>query len=145
EPGVRVVALLTTVNAEYDRVSIHGVRRSILREQSDALGLPLFEVEVGATSSNEEYRAAFARGLTRLREAHPGLESMAFGDIFLADVRSYREALLAELGWRGVYPLWDESTVELSDHFIERGYQAVLTCVDTTLIPTRFAGREYDR
>lgn len=144
DPGVEVVGLLTTVSAVYDRVSIHGVRRSILCQQVAALDYPLFEVHLGAPSSNAEYESAFATTLVQLQADYPLLSTIAFGDLFLEDVRRYRESLLARLGWKGVYPLWGEPTHQLARYFISRGYRAVLTCVDTTQLDARFAGMEFD-
>ncbi len=144
DPAHRVVALLTSVSAVYDRVSIHGVRRSILHAQARSLGLPLHEVRLGAISSNAEYEAAFAAGLCELEATYPEVRHMAFGDLFLEDVRGYREALLGRLGWTGVYPLWGEATPQLAREFVDRGFVATLTCVDTQQLDGLFAGRVYD-
>jgi len=144
DPTVAVRALVTTVSSVYDRVSIHGVRRSILRAQADALGLPLHEVPLGATVTNDEYEQAFANGLQALAEAYPDTRCMAFGDLFLADVRAYREALIGRHGWTGVYPLWGEATAPLARYFVDRGYVATLSCVDTQQLDGAFAGRVYD-
>ena len=144
DPEVQVVALLTTVSTAYDRVSIHGVRRSIVSRQAAALDLPLFEVHLGASSSNASYESAFGTGLAQLQENYSSLNTIAFGDLFLEDVRRYREELLAKLGWRGLYPLWGEPTPRLAEYFTQRGYRAVVTCVDTTQLDARFAGREFD-
>lgn len=144
DPQWRVVALLTTVSSVHDRISIHGVRRSILRRQAESLGLPLVEVLLGAISSNAQYEDAFADGLARAATQFPGVSTMAFGDLFLEDVRGYREALLARHGWRGVYPLWGEPTPALARYFVMRGYEAYLSCVDTTQLDAAFAGRRYD-
>jgi len=140
----RVVALVTTVTSGYDRIAIHGVRRSILRRQVDGLGLRLIEAEIPPQASNEAYEAAFADALMRARDDDPNVDTIAFGDLFLADVRAYREALLARLGWRGLFPLWGEDTQRLAHHFIARGYRAILTCVDTQQLDAAFCGREFD-
>ena len=145
DPQVRVVGLLTTVSPQYDRVSIHGVRRSIVRRQAELLGFPLTEVELPPSPDNATYEAAFAATLAAVRRAQPDLETIAFGDLFLEEVRAYRERLLARLGWTGSYPLWGEPTAALAQYFIDRGYRAVLTCVDTTQLDASFAGREFDR
>lgn len=141
---VVVRALITTVSTVYDRISIHGVRRSILRAQANRLGLPLHEIGLGATSSNDEYEAAFAAGLQELEVTYPDTRTMAFGDLFLADVRQYRDTMLARYGWRGAYPLWGEATGALARYFVRRGYVATLTCVDTQQLDARFAGRSFD-
>lgn len=144
DPQVAVRALLTTVSAAYDRVSIHGVRRTILRAQAESLELPLYEVSLGAQSSNDDYEQAFSRGLRALEQAFPDVRCMAFGDLFLEDVRNYREAMLARHGWTGLYPLWGESTSALARYFVARGYVATLTCVDTQQLDATFAGRVFD-
>ena len=144
DPAVEVVALLTTVTRDYDRISIHGVRRSILTAQVAALDLPLVEAAIPAAASNAVYEDALAAALTVLREQHPGVSDLAFGDLFLTDVRAYRERLLPRLGWTPLFPLWGRNTSSLAREFVETGYRAVLTCVDTTQLSPDFAGREFD-
>ena len=111
DPRWQVAGLLTTVTSGYERIAIHGVRRSILQRQAAALDVPLIEAHIPPQSSNEVYEAAFARALAQARERTPAIADIAFGDLFLADVRAYRDALLARLGWRGMYPLWGEDTL----------------------------------
>jgi uncharacterized protein (TIGR00290 family) len=145
DPGYRVLGLLTTLTRDYDRISMHGVRRSVLEAQVHALGLPLIETSIGSSSTNADYEAAFTHGLSTAADRWPGLTHIAFGDLFLADVREYRERLLATSGWTGVFPLWGQDTAELARHFVRVGYRALLTCVDTTQLAAAFAGREFDR
>jgi uncharacterized protein (TIGR00290 family) len=145
DPTYRIIALLTTVTAGYERISIHGVRREVLAAQVAALGLPLYEASISPASSNEAYEASFAEALTRIAEDHPRAQHIAFGDLFLADVRAYREALLARLGWAGVYPLWGQETAALARSFVDDGFRAILCCVDTTQLDASFAGRDFDR
>ena len=144
DPAVRVVALITTVTGDYDRISMHGVRRAVLEAQVAELGLPLVEATIPAAASNAIYEEAFAAALAVVRQVHPRLQQLAFGDLFLADVRAYREQLLARLGWTPVFPLWGQDTAELARHFVDAGYKAILTCVDTTQLDAGFAGREFD-
>jgi uncharacterized protein (TIGR00290 family) len=144
DPAVEVVALVTTVTQDYDRISMHGVRRNILEAQVAELGIPLVEAPIPPACSNEIYEQAFAGSLAALGRRHPGLRQLAFGDLFLADVRAYREQLLASLGWEPVFPLWGQSTARLARRFIDRGFRAVLTCVDTAQLDPDFAGREFD-
>jgi uncharacterized protein (TIGR00290 family) len=139
----RVAGLLTTVTTEYDRIAIHGVRRSILRRQGAALGLPIIEAEIPPHATNAVYEAAFSAALAQASAATAGLADIAFGDLYLADVRAYRAALLQRLGWRGVYPIWGEDTLHLARYFIERGYRAILSCVDTQQLAADFCGRDY--
>ena len=144
DPGVDVVALITTMTREYDRISIHGVRRSVLEAQVAALDITLVEVSIPAAASNAIYEQALATALAGLRGRHPGLRHLAFGDLFLADVRAYRERLLASLDWEPLFPLWGRDTAALAAQFVARGFRAILTCVDTTQLGAEFAGRDFD-
>jgi uncharacterized protein (TIGR00290 family) len=145
DPSHRVVALITTVTSDYERIAIHGVRRSILHRQADALGLPLVEAEISPGASNATYEVSFAGALEHARTfCDAPLDACAFGDLFLADVRAYRETMLAKLGWRGVFPLWGEDTTCLAARFIERGHRAILSCVDTEQLDASFCGRDFD-
>ena len=144
DPRVQVVALLTTVTAGYDRVSIHGVRRTLLYAQAAALGLPVHEVALQPESSNGAYDAALAAALGALRERRPEVRRVAFGDIFLRDVRRYREERIAALGFAGIFPLWGEPPAELAREVIGCGIRARLVCVDTHALSAAFAGRAYD-
>ncbi len=144
DPAWRVVGLLTTVTAAFERVAMHGIRRSVLHAQAAALGVPLLESPLDWPSDNDRYTRAFAASLEQARAATPGLMHVAFGDLFLADVRGWREALLAPLDWRGVFPLWGEDTHALARHFIAAGHRAVLTCVDTAQLDASFSGRAFD-
>ena len=144
DPTVEVTGLLTTVTSEYDRISIHGVRRSLLRAQAERLGLPLFETWIRAGSSNAAYETAFLESLADFRRARPEVTHIAFGDLFLADVRAYRERLLAATDWTPVFPIWGEETGALAHRFVAEGFAARLVCVDTTQLDAGFAGREFD-
>jgi uncharacterized protein (TIGR00290 family) len=140
----RVAALLTTVTAEYDRISMHGVRRTLLRQQTQALGLPLEEVLISPRASNDEYETNMGAALAALRTRIPGLGTVVFGDLFLADIRAYRERMLARIGMRGLFPLWLRDTRALAHDFVRVGYRAVLVCVDAAQLDGAFAGREFD-
>jgi uncharacterized protein (TIGR00290 family) len=142
---VHVVSLLTTVTRGYDRISIHGVRRSLLDGQARSLALPLHEIVLQPECTNELYDAAVARALAELRRRHPAVRRVAYGDLFLEDVRRYREERLAALGFEGLFPIWGRSTGELADEFIDVGFEARLVCVDTTQLDASFAGRGFDR
>jgi uncharacterized protein (TIGR00290 family) len=139
-----VVGLLTSITTGYDRVSIHGVRRRLVEAQADAAGLPLFEVTLEPASSNAAYEAAFASALAQVRLMAPEVELIAFGDLYLEDVRAYRERLLRAAGFEPLFPLWHRDTTQLAAAFIEAGFRAVLVCVDTTQLPAAFAGRSFD-
>ena len=144
DPRVEVAALLTTITADFDRISIHGVRRAILRAQVHSIGLPLVESIIPARATNAIYEDALATSLTELRRDRPDLRHLAFGDLFLTEVRAYRESLLARLGWTPLFPLWGRDTRELAREFIEADFRAVLTCVDTSQLCADFAGRDFD-
>jgi uncharacterized protein (TIGR00290 family) len=137
-----VAALLTTVTAEYDRISMHGVRRALLEEQARSLGLPLEVVELSKHSSNEEYQTKTAQALDRFRSA--GIRAVVYGDLFLEDIRQYREEQLARFGMKALFPLWMRDTTQLAHRFIDLGYRAVLVCVDSQALGPDFAGRPYD-
>jgi len=141
---VEVVALVTTLTREYDRISMHGVRRAVLGAQVAALGLPLVEAMIPAAASNLVYDEALAAALAVLRQQHPDVRHLAFGDLFLEDVRAYRERLLPPLGWMPVFPLWGRNTASLARDFVGAGYRAIVTCVDTTQLGAEFAGRDFD-
>ena len=140
----RVVALVTTVTTGYERISMHGVRRTLLHRQARALGLRLDEVLISPHASNEEYERQMAATLTAARARCAGLDAVVFGDLFLADIRAYRERMLARIGMRGLFPLWLRDTRELAADCVRQGYKAVLACVDSRALPAAFAGREFD-
>lgn len=144
DPTVEVVALLTTITRDFDRISMHGVRRSVLAAQVAALGLPLVEAPIPAAASNVIYEKALATALAELRHQYPGIRHLAFGDLFLEDVRAYRERILPPLGWTPLFPLWGLETAGLARDFVASGFGAILTCVDTEQLGAEFAGREFD-
>jgi uncharacterized protein (TIGR00290 family) len=137
-----IVALLTTVTQGYDRISVHGVRTSLLERQARSLGLALEKVIISPTCSNEEYEIKMRTALEKYRQA--GVTSVICGDIFLEDVRRYREEKLFTVGLKGVFPLWKRDTTELAHRFLALGFQAILCCVDTSVLDQEFAGRLYD-
>jgi uncharacterized protein (TIGR00290 family) len=139
-----VVALLTTVTSGYQRIAMHGIRREILHAQADAVGLPVLEASIAPHCDNADYEAAFADTLATARNAWPALQDIAFGDLFLADVRAYREALCARLGWLPQFPLWMNDTKELAGKMIAGGLRARLCCVDTQQLNGEFSGRPFD-
>jgi uncharacterized protein (TIGR00290 family) len=145
DPRYEVVALLTSVTRGYDRVSIHGVRRALLDAQVAAIGLPLIEVALEPQSSNVAYEDAFAEALERLRAQFPAATTIAFGDLFLEDVRAYRERLLSNTGFVPLFPIWGRDTKGLAEEFIDAGFVAHLVCVDTDQLSGDFAGRRFDR
>ncbi|MUG03790.1 ATP-binding protein, partial [Bacillus tequilensis] len=141
---VRVVGLLTTVTADHDRVAMHGIRRDVLHGQAAAVGLPLLESSIRAGADNDAYEAAFAGTLREARERWPGLDTIAYGDLKLADVRAWREALCRRHGWKITTPLFGADTRQLAREMIVGGLQPRLCCVDTTQLDARYAGRRFD-
>jgi len=140
--GSEPVALLTTVVEDFGRVSMHGVRIELVRAQAEAAGLPLVEVGIPASCSNAVYESRMAEALSSPLLA--GVGTMAFADLFLADIRAYREEKLAGGGWSAVFPLWGRDTRALAREFIEAGFEAVLVCVDPSQLDASFVGRSFD-
>lgn len=137
-----ILNLLTTVTEGYDRISIHGVRRVLLEQQANALCIPLDVTFISKGASDEEYERAVLKALKTIRDS--GVSSVVFGDIFLEDIRKYREHILAEAGLEGIFPLWKKDTQALARRFINLGFKAVITSVDANVLGKDFAGREYD-
>jgi uncharacterized protein (TIGR00290 family) len=142
DPDITVTGLLVTVNAEADRVAMHAVRRSLLERQSDRLGLPLHVVEIPSPCPNDVYEARMGQAMNEATQR--GVEAMVFGDLFLEDIRQYREQALAGTGIRPLFPLWDRPTDALAREMIALGIRAVLTCVDPSQLSPSFVGRAFD-
>jgi uncharacterized protein (TIGR00290 family) len=137
-----VVALLTTVNQTYSRVAMHAVRESLVEMQAAAAGLPLIKVPIPSACTNEIYEQAMGAAMTRARAE--GVRHFVFGDLFLEDIRAYREKQLSGCGMTPVFPLWGRNTRELADEMIAHGMSAYLTCVDPRKLDRSFAGRKFD-
>jgi uncharacterized protein (TIGR00290 family) len=137
-----VVGLMTTVTRDYDRISMHGVRRTLLARQAQSLGLPLHEVFIPAGASNADYEAAMAEALVEVRAQ--GVETMAFGDLYLEDIRAYRDRMMAENGMDAVYPVWGRDTRAFVRDFVAAGFKAVIVCIDIAQLDASFAGRVID-
>jgi len=144
DPTGQVVGLLTSVTSEYERISVHGVRRSMLEAQVQRLGLPLFEIALSPNCTNDAYEAAFRSALEEIKRELPVVAHIAFGDLFLEDVRAYRERLLEGSGFEPLFPIWGLDTASLARRFISDGFVARLVCVDTTQLDSTFAGRVFD-
>ena len=137
-----VLGLLTTVTKYYDRISIHGVRRVLLEQQAHALRIPLEEMFIPKGASDVEYQSELLKTLRRYRDN--GVFSVVFGDIFLEDVRKYREQIIAKARINGIFPLWKRGTKDLARTFMNLGFKAVITSVDLKVLGKDFAGRDYD-
>jgi uncharacterized protein (TIGR00290 family) len=136
-------ALITTVTDVYERISMHGVRCELLKAQADAAGIPLVEVRIPPACPNEVYETRLAQAWATTAQLS-GVESVAFGDLFLEDVRAYREQQLTMNGKRGLFPLWGRDTGELAREFIAAGFEAFIVCVDPRALDASFAGRRFD-
>lgn len=137
-----IAALLTTVTEELDQISMHGVRRDLLEQQAESLGIPLHKVLIPKDCPNEIYEARTRAAFDHFKAQ--GITKIAFGDLFLEDVKQYRDERLAQAGMTGLYPIWMRDTEELVRTFIGLGFKAIVACVDTQAIDASFAGREID-
>lgn len=142
DPAYEVAGLLTTLTEGYERVSMSGVRRQLLHAQAAALGLPVHEVWIPPACVNTVYEARMGEAIERLKSE--GVKAVAFGDLFLEDVREYRERQMAPTGLGCVFPIWGEDTAALSRSLIADGFRATLVCVDPRAVPSGLAGRAYD-
>lgn len=139
---LEVVSLVATVTREYDRISMHGVRSALLEQQARSLGIPLKIVSLRAGCTNDEYEAVMRRAL--LSFAQKGVLAAVAGDIYLTDVRTYRERLLGSVGMVGLFPLWASDPARLARRFSDSGYKAVISCVDSHVLDCSFAGITFD-
>ena len=140
--GIRVEALLTTINEAADRVAMHGVRRELLEAQAESIGIPVWAIPLPWPCTNEDYEARMADACRRA--VAEGFDTIAFGDLFLRDIRAYREKQLAGSGLTPIFPLWEIPTDRLAREMIAGGLRARLTCVDSKQLEPRFSGREFD-
>ncbi len=137
-----VTALVTTVTEGFDRISMHGVRRTLLEAQAASLGIPLTIVYIPKDATHAAYQSRMETAFTRYRQQ--GITTVAFGDLFLVHVRRYREEWLTRVGMQAIFPIWHQDTAKLARAFIDQGFKAVITCVDTTVLASSFAGRRFD-
>lgn len=140
--GIEPAALLTTITEDHDRVSMHGVRRELVRAQAAATGLPLVEIGIPAACPNEVYEQRMAAALSAPPLAEAG--TIAFADLFLEQIRAYREERLRGAGREALFPLWGLDTAALARRFVDAGFEATLVCVDPSQIDPSFAGRRFD-
>lgn len=142
QPDVQVVALLTTFNSAADRVAMHAVRRALVKMQAERTGLPLWEIELPWPCSNDDYECRMRAVVDRSKAE--GIDAIAFGDLFLEDIRAYRVKQLEGTGLEPLFPVWGIPTDELARQMIAGGVRAKLTCVDPRKLDASFAGREFD-
>jgi uncharacterized protein (TIGR00290 family) len=137
-----LVSLLTTVTEGYERISMHGVRNELLRRQAESIGLPVEEVRIPPSCVNSVYETRMAESVLRFRDS--GVMHFAFGDIFLEDLRAYREQKLLQANITALFPIWKVDTQELAQRFLKDGFRAVVACIDPRKLDKSFAGRELD-
>lgn len=142
DPNIRIFSLLTTLSKKYERISMHGVRKELLIKQSEQLRLPLELVSLPLDCSNEVYSSIMAEKMAQLYEE--GIKAVIFGDIFLEDIRAFREENLAKVDMNALFPLWNKPTDQLARDFIDLGFKAVITCVDSKYLDKNFIGRIYN-
>lgn len=142
DPNIEIVGLFCTVNKVFDRVTMHGVRSELLKQQAASVGQPLDIIEIPYPCNNDEYVAIMKAFIITVKEK--GVECFAFGDLFLEHVRAYREALLQGTGIAPLFPIWGFSTKTLSRQMVSNGLKAVITCINADQLSKEYAGREYN-
>lgn len=140
---VEIVSLLTTITSGYGRISMHGVRQELLEKQATSLGIPLEKIFLQKTFSNKEYESKMGEILEKYSKH--GVNLVAFGDIFLENLRKHREKKLATKNMKGLFPLWKKNTLKLARNFINLGFKAIITCVDSKKLGKEFVGKEFNR
>src|SRR5487761_585261 len=138
-----IAALLTTLTEGYDRISMHGIRKELLQMQSRSLGIPVEEVWIPKNATNEVYEARPSEAIRKY--ANQNVSSVVFGDLFLRDIREYREKFLQKLGVKCIFPIWGEDTTALAKFFIDSGFKAIICCVNPNLVGKEYCGREFDK
>lgn len=139
---IKVKSLLTTLTDKFDRISMHGVRRELVERQAAQLNIPIELVYLPADCSNEGYGSIMARKMRQFKKE--GINTVIFGDIFLEDIRRYREENLSKVGIEAQFPLWNNSTEKLAIKFIDLGFRGIITCVDSKYLPKEFIGRHFN-
>ncbi|WP_345766640.1 diphthine--ammonia ligase [Chryseobacterium endophyticum] len=143
EEKFEITSLLTSINKEFQRISMHGVHVSLLEKQAESLGFPLIKLELPKEPSMEEYRNIMESTMNDFKQQ--GVTHSVFGDIFLEDLRKYREDQLAAAGIQGVFPLWKKDTKNLIEEFMDLGFKTIVTCINETYLDKSFAGRVIDK
>jgi uncharacterized protein (TIGR00290 family) len=140
---VHIISLMTTITEDYDRISMHGVRRVLLENQAESLGIPLYSVFISKNASDDEYGNKMREMLTHFSRL--GVTAVVFGDIFLEDLRRFREEHLSKADMKGIFPLWKKDTAELANEFVNLGFRAIVTSTDSKILDRKFVGREIDK
>ncbi|MFL9834855.1 Dph6-related ATP pyrophosphatase [Chryseobacterium terrae] len=143
ENQFEITSLLTSINQEFQRISMHGVHVSLLEKQAESLGFPLIKMEIPKEPSMEDYNEIMSKTMNEIKSR--GNNHSIFGDIFLEDLRKYREDQLQKIGMKAVFPLWKQNTIDLINEFLSLGFKTVVTCVNETYLDKSFAGRIIDK
>jgi uncharacterized protein (TIGR00290 family) len=143
EDQFEVTSLLTSINQEVQRISMHGVHVSLLEKQAESLGFPLLKMEIPAEPSMQDYTEIMTRTMNKIQSQ--GVTHSVFGDIFLEDLRQYREEQLQSIGMKAIFPLWKRNTADLIHKFLDLGFKTIVTCVNETYLDKSFAGRIIDK
>lgn len=138
----KIISLLTTITEDYDRISMHGIRRILLEYQAESLNAPLHKIFISKKTSNEEYESKMQKVLREYLSI--GVTSVVFGDVLLEDLRRHREDKLANIGIGAIFPIWKRDTTKLAHTFINLGFKAFITCVDSSVLDKSFVGRAFD-
>ena len=138
-----VAALITTITSDYDRVSMHGLRTILLDEQASSLNIPLEKIFISKNASNDEYESRLKEVLLKYKQL--GIRDVVFGDLYLEDIKKYREALLQKIDMQCIFPIWKRDTAKLALEFIDSGFKAITVCVDSNVLGEEFAGREFNK
>lgn len=138
-----VLALLTTITKDFDRISMHGVRTNLLEQQAESLGMPVEKIYITNTESSKSYESKLKAKLMQYK--NQGVSSVVVGDIFLEDIRKHREKKLSQIGMKGIFPLWKMDTANLAHEFIDAGFKAIITCVDSNALGKAYVGRIFDK
>ncbi len=142
EKEYEVKTLLTTISADYNRISIHGVRRKLLEKQSQSIGIPVHIISLPKDVSNDEYEEIMRNEMIKFKSQQ--VKNVAFGDVFLEDIRGYRESNLSKIGMNAIFPLWGIHSKVLAKKFIDLGFRAIITCVDSTVLEYSFVGQFFN-
>ncbi|MEC3874490.1 Dph6-related ATP pyrophosphatase [Chryseobacterium salviniae] len=143
EDQFEITSLLTSINKEFQRISMHGVHVSLLEKQAESLGFPLVKIKLPKEPTMEEYREIMDKTMNEIKSG--GVTHSIFGDIFLEDLKNYREEQLSQIGMKAVFPLWKRNTTELIHEFLDLGFKTIVTCVNETYLDKSFAGRIIDQ
>ena len=138
-----IVSLLTTLTDEYKRTSMHGIRENLLEKQTNSLNIPLHKIFLPKNGTNETYGKKMTESLQYFKDQ--GVTKIVFGDIFLEDVRKYREDNLKQIGMKGIFPLWGQKTENLSKEFFDLGFSSIICCIDSQKLEKKFVGRYFDK